>query len=266
MSCFLTFNQIHEKLTILDKEIEESKADRNRWVEIATSFLPQQLMLAVNTGSRNPSAFGLIAAAASAAGLILADPVKDAACSALSIFSLCSENTELQADVNNLLQQQTVLQKTLERVQDRIDELFFLLGNEKQQTQESVAKITEVVNDNLRKLEVEIRETKGAISHLVECNAHLAQTLIFYQQLQEYISFLNSLYAHVNSFRAPFYAYKIGLFSTLLSLATGYVTPHFLRLDQLASIVTKLANDEFLRRARLSHPIRVGYEAIYNKI
>ena len=46
----LRFNRIDEQLTILDKEIAEAKADRNRPVENATSFLHQQSMLA---GERN---------------------------------------------------------------------------------------------------------------------------------------------------------------------------------------------------------------------
>ena len=142
-------------------------------------------MLVVITGSRGPRALRLTAAAAGNAGLILGDPVKDAACSALSIISFCPEITEIEADVNNLLQQQTVFQKTLERVQNRNDENFFLLGNEIQETHESVAKITEVVNDNLQKLQVELHAVKGVLSHLVDCNTHLAQTLKFYQQLQE---------------------------------------------------------------------------------
>ena len=111
------------------------------------------------------------------------------------------------------------------------------MGNEIKETQESVAKTTEVVKGNLQKLDVELREIKGVISHLVDCNAHLAQTINFYQQMQEYISYLNSLYTHAKSYRAAFYAYKIALFSTLSSLAAGYVTPHFLLPDQLASIV-----------------------------
>ena len=188
-------------------------------------------MLAGNTGSRNPGAIGLNAAAAGAAGLILGVPVKDAACSALSIFSLCSNNTELEADVDNMLRQQTVFQKTLERLQNRNDEKFFLLGNEIKETQESVAKITEVVSDNLQKLDVELLEIKGVIRHLVDCNAHLAQTVNFYQQLQECNSYLNSLYTHVKSYLADFYAYRKALFSTLLSLAAGYVTPQFLLPD-----------------------------------
>ena len=47
----LLFNRTDESLTMLDKEFAEAKADRNRLVEISTSFLPQQSMLAVNTGS-----------------------------------------------------------------------------------------------------------------------------------------------------------------------------------------------------------------------
>ena len=165
-----------------------------------------------------------------------------------------------------MLRQQTIFQKTLERVQNRNDENFFLLGNGIKDTQESVAKITEVVNDNLQKLDVDLREIKDVIAHLYGCNAHLAQTMNFYQQLQEYISYLNSLYTHVKSYRAAFYAYKIALFSTLSSLAAGYVTPQFLLPDQLASIVKELANDEILRRTKLSPAIRVGHEAIYYEI
>ena len=107
----LLFNRNNEQLTILDKEKAEADKDRNRLAEIATSFLPQQSMLAGERNNRSPRAFGLISAAAGAAGLIFGDPVKDAACSALSIFSLCSDNTELEADVDNMLKQQTVFRK-----------------------------------------------------------------------------------------------------------------------------------------------------------
>ena len=118
----------------------------------------------------------------------------------------------------------------------------------------------------MQKLDVELREIKDVIAHLYDCSADLALTMTFYQQLQEYISYLNSLYTHVKSYRAAFYAYKIALFSTLSSLAAGYVTPQFLLPDQLASIVKELANDEILRGSKLSPAIRVGHEAIYYEI
>ena len=38
-----------------------------------------------------------------------------------------------------------------------------------------------------------------------------------HEQLQKYISYLNSLYTHVKSYRAPFYAYNIALYSALVT-------------------------------------------------
>ena len=45
----LLFNRMDEQLIKLNKEIAEAEADRYRLVEIATSFFPQQSMLAVNS-------------------------------------------------------------------------------------------------------------------------------------------------------------------------------------------------------------------------
>ena len=94
----------------------------------------------------------------------------------------------------------------------------------------------------------------------------MAQILNFYQQFQETISYLNSLYTYVKSYRAAIYAYKIALFSKLSSLAVGYVTPQFLLPDQLASIVRDLAKDEIVRGTKLSPAIRIGHETIYYEI
>ena len=84
--------------------------------------------------------------------------------------------------------------------------------------------------------------------------------------MQECISYLNSLYAHVKSYPAAFYAYKIALFSTFSSLAAGYLTPQLLLHDQPASIVTELASDEILRGTKLFPAIHVGHEAISYEI
>ena len=75
-----------------------------------------------------------------------------------------------------------------------------------QETQDSAAKSSEFGNENLKKLDIELREIKTAISRPVDCNAVLAQKLNFYQQLKELISCLYSLYKHVKSYRAAFYA------------------------------------------------------------
>ena len=78
--------------------------------------------------------------------------------------------------------------------------------------------------------------------------------LAFAQEIRDSIGQIDSLYTHIKSFRAAFYAYKISLFSTISSLAAGYVTPQFLLPDQLASIVRELANDEILRGTNFPLP------------
>ena len=89
---------------------------------------------------------------------------------------------------------------------------------------------------------------------------------VFSEEIRSYINHLDSLYTHVKSYRAAFYAYKIALFSTISSLAAGYVTPQFLLPAQLSQIVNELANDEILSGTKLSPAIRPGQEAIYYEI
>ena len=81
----------------------------------------------------------------------------------------------------------------------------------------------------------------------------------FYQQLKEFISYVNCLCTHVKLYGAAFYAYQSALLSTLSSLAGGYVMPHFLLPDQLASIVKELVNDETLRGTKFSAAIGIGF-------
>ena len=134
----LLFNELEAKLTLLEQEIQDAHKDKTELLRVAKSFLPQEPQ---NVDHRGKRALGLIAAAAGAAGLVFGDPVKEAACSALSIFSLCPHNKALEADVRNMMRNQQSLQDTLTRVQTKNDRNFFLLGNEIKSTQESVAKI-----------------------------------------------------------------------------------------------------------------------------
>ena len=134
-------DRLDDQLKVNKKAITETQEDRNRLVEIATSFLLLQSTIGDPTRSRSPRSVGLIAAAAGAAGGTLEDPVKYAALSALSIFSMCSDKKVSLADVENSVKQHTVIHRTLKRVQTRNDENFFLLGNEYQETHESVPKI-----------------------------------------------------------------------------------------------------------------------------
>ena len=65
----------------------------------------------------------------------LGNPIRNAACKALSIFSLCSDNSVLKNNVRNLLQRQAIFEKSLHRVQEANDEKFFILGTEVVDTQ-----------------------------------------------------------------------------------------------------------------------------------
>ena len=104
---------------------------------------------------------------------------------------------------------------------------------------------------------------KGVIS---VCNVHFTQNMIFMQHIRDYVDHLGTLYTHIKSYRATFYAYKIALFSTISSLAAGYVTPQFLLPSQLATIVSELASDEIFRGTKLSPAIRAAQEALYYEI
>ena len=93
------FNRLEEKLKILENEIHAAQTDQHNLVTMASSFSPPSIP-PLDAPSRSKRAIGLIAAAARAAGLALADPVKKAACSALSIFNLRTDTTDLHNDID----------------------------------------------------------------------------------------------------------------------------------------------------------------------
>ena len=164
------------------------------------------------------------------------------------------------------MDQQRSFQETLQRVQTKNDENFFMLGHEIKATQESVQQINDAIGANLRLLQTDILKIKGVLARTWKCNLHIIQNMYFSEEIRSYINHLDSLYTHVKSYRAAFYAYKIALFSTISSLAAGYVTPQFLLPAHLSQIVNELANDEILRGTKLSPAIRPGQEAIYYEI
>ena len=158
---------------------------------------------------------------------------------------------------------QKQFQGVLERVLTKNDENFFILGSEIKETQESVHKR---VSGQLKLLQTELLQIKGVIASISVCNINFTQNMIFVQQIRDYVDHLETLYTHIKSYRAAFYAYKIAHFSTISSLAADYVTPQFLLPSQLATIVSELANDEIFRGTKLYPAIRAGQEAICYEI
>ena len=134
------FDQLEQKISLLQKEINAAHTDQNQPVEVASTFLPPSLKPDHGT-ARSKRVVGIIAAAAAAAGLVLGSPVKDTVCPALSIFNLCTDTKDLVDNVDHIMATQKQFQAVLDRVQTKNDENFIILGNEIEETQESVQKI-----------------------------------------------------------------------------------------------------------------------------
>ena len=73
----------------------------------------------------------------------MGEPIKDAACNALSVFNLCDSTEELERELDQVTKQQKTQQKAFQTVQDQNNEKLALLRDEIRLTQESVEKIKE---------------------------------------------------------------------------------------------------------------------------
>ena len=71
-------------------------------------------------------AIGAIAAIAAGAGIVLGEPMKEAAGSALSIFNLCQNDDALSRDVDLNMSRQKDIVKTIQPVQNKNDKNFYL--------------------------------------------------------------------------------------------------------------------------------------------
>ena len=109
---------------MIRKEINAAHTDQNQLVEVDSSFFPPSIKPDHGT-ARSKSAVGKIAAASGAAGLVLGSPVKDAACSALSVFNLCTDNKDLEENVDHVMATQKQFQAVLERVQTKNLRIFY---------------------------------------------------------------------------------------------------------------------------------------------
>ena len=263
----LLLQQLETRVSFLEYELTAALEEENSLLDVANSFIPPGARRDQQPGGRSRRAIGAIAAVAAGAGLVLGEPIKNAACNALSIFNLCKNNDALSRDVDNIMRTQNAIVKNLDRVQTRNDKNFFLLGNEIKGTQESVRKLKEVVDVRFKQMEfylvnatLFLARTSLASDHVIVRHVHL------FQAIRNYVYQMGTLYTHLKAYRAAFFAYKISLFSTISSLAGGFITPQFLLPQQIAEIVKELADDEVTRGTKLSLAIRPGFEAIYYEI
>ena len=202
---------------------------------------------------------GAVAALAAGTGFILGEPIKDAACNALSIFNLCDSTEELERELDKVTKQKKTHQKAFQTVQDQNKEKLALLRDEIRLTQESVEKIQEDRYAHISYMLERIYTLEDAF----RCSQFESAYRHFLQSSQLYLSQIGTLYAHCNAFRAAFYAYRNNLFSIFSSLAMEHITPQFLLPTQLTTIVQELAAEEFWKGSKLTAAFQSGLEAIY---
>ena len=263
----LLLNQLETRVNFLQMELAAAKEEEATLLDVANSFIPPAMKRDNEFPNRQRRAIGAIAAIAAGAGIVLGEPMKEAACSALSIFNLCRNDDALSRDVDQIMSRQKDIVETLQRVQSKNDKNFYLLGNEIRGTQENVQKLRDGVTQRFKQIESYlVNTTRYLASSSFECDLVIERHISVLQHVRNYIYELGTLYTHLKSYRAAFYAYRISLYSTISSLAGGYITPQFLLPQQIAKIVKELADDEVLRGTKLSPAIRPGFEAIYYEI
>ena len=236
----ITFNESHipvlqqlENLhNHLQTEFNEAQSELNTLSTIAESFPPPASSLGTSRQrrsieedephNRTRRLIGADAALAAGTGFILGEPIKDAACNALSIFNLCDSTEDLERELDQVTKQKKTQQQAFQTVQDQNNEKLALLRDEIRLTQDSVERLKE--------------DTYTHISYMLDCIYTLEDAFRCYQLESAYRHFLQSaqlslsqigtLYTHFKAFRAAFYAYRNNFFSIVSSFATGHVTPN----------------------------------------
>ena len=258
----------------LKTEISEAQSELNNLSAIAESFFPTIASLGTSRQRRSTAdeephnrtrtrrLIGAVAALAAGTGFILGEPIKDAACNALSIFNLCDSTEELDRELAQVTKQQKTQQQAFQMVQDKNNEKLALLRDEIRLTQESVERIK---NDTYLRISYML-ERIYSLEDAFRCYQSESAYRHFLQSSQLYLSQIGTLYTHFKAFRAAFSAYRNNFFSIISSLATGHITPQFLLPTQLATIVPELAVEDFRKSSKLTPAIPSGFEAIYYEL
>ena len=137
----------------LKQEVNEAQLELNIFSDVAESLFPPESAPGTTRRRRSIDAhephnitrrlIAAIAALATGTGFILAEPIKGAACNALSIFNLFDSTDDLEWELDQVTKQQASQQKAFQTVQDQNNEKLALLREEIHLTQKSVERIRE---------------------------------------------------------------------------------------------------------------------------
>ena len=211
----------------LKTEIGEAQSELNTLSAIAESFFPPVASLATprqkrsidekEPHNRTRRLIGAVAALAAGTGFIIGESIKDAACNAISIFSLFDSTEDLERELDQVTKQQKTQQQAFQTVQDQNNEKLALLRDEIRLTQDSVEQIKEDTYSHISYMLDRIYTVEDAF----RCYQFEIAFRHFFQSSELYLSQIGTLYTHFKAFRAAFCAYRINFFSIIPSLATG---------------------------------------------
>ena len=214
---------IEYRVHLLADERSAIAQDYAELLRVASSFAPPPMQPpSIGTPHhRQRRLVPALMAASSVARFVLGNPIRNAACKALPIFSLCSDNSALKNNVRNLLQRQATFEKNLHRVQEANDEKFFLLGTEIGDTQKSVEALRDVVDVRLNATEA-IRQLDSRLIITSNCMSMQRQFESIVDKVHNYTSYLDLAYMHLKSYCASFVSYKTSMHSAVSSLSSAF--------------------------------------------
>ena len=154
--------------------------------------------------------------ASGATGLIPGNPLGDAACSALSIFKLCSDNKGLKTDSSTLMAQQYYFTEAMKTVQTADDRKFVLLGSEILETQENVKATRDVVENRFTATSRAIDQLTCSLNFFDHCVVHTKQFSNFVFRVKNYTSYLDLVFIRLQTYRSVFVSYRSNLYQQYL--------------------------------------------------
>ena len=161
--------QLKDRVDLIKLDLKQATDEQDKLADVMKFFPSKQYQRDVATLPRSKRFIAAIAAVAAVAGLMLGDPLKEAACTAVLIFSLCDDTSSLSQDVDQILKTQEETIATLQRVKSANDENFFLLGNEVRATQQSDQNLRDAVNDHRQVLQDRVNGIQGGLIQYKEC-------------------------------------------------------------------------------------------------
>ena len=281
MYCVAKTNDMLAKLAGLAESIEdrvdllwkEQKAIANDHLElfrVAKSFEPLPTKPNEDKEQTGPSrrrrVIPALMAASRAAGLILGNPLRDAACSALSIFKLCSDNKDSKKDISTFMAQQNFFAEAMKTVQTTNDRKFVFHGSEISKTQENVKAIRDVVENRFAATSRAKDQLTRSLNFPYHCVVLTKDFSNIVFVVENYTSYLDLVFTYLKTYRSAFVSYRTNLYPAVSVLLSGYVTTNFLTPNHLAEIVHELTIKEVHRSTKLTPAIQVGYEATYYEV